>query len=222
MDTLRFMRNRPHNSCSTPRWQVMLVSVLRTVIVCRVVSGGTFPVRAAARVRSQPASTGCSGWTATAGWMPSKASRTARCRSQLRYDRMGFGELHNKPAHNAGDCRCSYAAALICTIQNRSFCCVWPALTLCRCRLSSPQPSCLQVRQAPGTALTVPIVVYATWRGTALGVHDAFARSGVNGHGGTSVVLVFDSAVRLFWAVFMCLAAFVLCAQLMRAALVRA
>jgi len=80
----------------------------------------------------------------------------------------------------------------------------------------------LQVRQSPSAALTVPIVVYATWRGTALGVHDAFVHNGVNGHGGSSVVLVFDSAVRLFWAVFMCLAVFVLCAQLFRSVLIRA
>ena len=55
-----------------------------------------------------------------------------------------------------------------------------------------------------------------------MGVRDAFMHNGVNGHGGSSVVLVFDSAVRLFWAVFMCLAAFVLCAQLFRTALMRA
>ena len=80
----------------------------------------------------------------------------------------------------------------------------------------------LQVRQSPGAVLTVPIVVYATARGTYMGVQDAFVRTSVNGHTASSVVLVFDTSVRLFWAVFLCLAAVVLCAQLLRAVLIRA
>ena len=65
-------------------------------------------------------------------------------------------------------------------------------------------------------------MVYATAHGTFMGMHDAVVRNGVNGHGGSSAVLVFDTSVRLFWAVFLCLAAVVMCAQLLRAALIRA
>ncbi len=54
-----------------------------------------------------------------------------------------------------------------------------------------------------------------------MGMHDAVVRPGTNGHGGSTVVLVFDTSVRLFWAVFLCLAAIVTCAQLLRASLVR-
>ena len=69
--------------------------------------------------------------------------------------------------------------------------------------------------------MTVPVLVYATARGTVMGAHDVFVQHSVNGHGTAGAVAVFDSAMRLFWLVFLCLSVLVLCAMLLRSLIFR-